>query len=273
MDEKIDKSASAKKKDLEQLLKSHGKILVAFSGGVDSTFLLKIAKNVLENNVIAVTLKAPVFPIDESNFAEEFCASEGIEHIVIDVDLLANEDFVANSKERCYLCKKLLFENVLKLGDNLGIENICEGSIVDDDNDYRPGIKALKELGIKSPMKEVGLTKDEIRYLSKEINLPTWDKPSMACLASRFPYGDEITKSKLVMIEEAEKYLFDLGFKQVRVRIHGLVARIEVPDHEISKITAPQIRERLYGKFLSIGFTYVSLDLKGYRTGSMNETL
>lgn len=265
--------AEIKKGNLTGLFKIYGKVIIAFSGGVDSTFMLKIARDAIGDDVIAVTIRAPIFPTDESGFAEEFCRREGIEHRIIDVDILSHEEFVTNDKDRCYTCKKLLFEDVIKMGAELGIINMCEGSIVDDDDDYRPGKRAIKELGVLSPMKEVGLTKDEIRYLSKEMGLPTWDKPSMACLASRFPYGNVINKEQLLMVEEAEKYLMGLGFDQVRVRIHDDVARIEVATDSFEKIMMAETREKIYDKLSGVGFGYVALDLKGYRTGSMNEAL
>lgn len=269
----FEKNAEVKKGNLAELFNIYEKAIVAFSGGVDSTFMLKVARDAIGDNVMAVTIKAPVFPIDETRFAEDFCKKEGIEHRIIEVDLLSREEFVVNDPERCYTCKKLLFEDVIKMGDQLGIINMCEGSIVDDDDDYRPGKRAIKELGVLSPMKEVGLTKEEIRYLSKKMGLQTWDKPSMACLASRFPYGDPINKKQLRMVEEAEKYLMERGFLQVRVRIHNDVARIEISADAFEKMLSVQTRESVYRELSRIGFNYVALDLKGYRTGSMNESI
>lgn len=266
-------SAKFKKLKLENILKDYGKIIVAFSGGVDSSFLLKTAKETYGVDVIAVTLKSAVFPESEYEFAEDFCEREGIEQKIIDVDILENDEFTANYKDRCYTCKKLLFEHVLDLAAELGIEHICEGSIADDDNDYRPGKKAIKELGIHSPMKEADLTKDEIRFLSREMGLPTWDKPSMACLASRIPYGKEITDEKLRMVEKAEEYLIGLGFHKIRVRVHDDVARIEADPVEMESLMADYFRDQIYNKFREIGFSYVALDMKGYRTGSLNETI
>lgn len=268
-----------KKKLLVDVLNRYGKVIIAFSGGVDSTFLLKVAHDTLGDNVVAVNLTSTVFPHDESQFALEFCRDEDISLALADVDLLADTEFVSNDKDRCYTCKKQLFSHMLGYCEPLGIEYLCDGSIADDDDDYRPGKRALKELGVKSPLKEVGLTKDEIRELSKEMGLPTWDKPSMACLASRFPYGKKITEEELRMVEEAEKYLMSLGFDQVRVRIHSdggqdvNIARIEVSPKDIEKISAPGMREQIYDKLFDLGFSYVSLDLKGYRTGSLNEVI
>ena len=266
-------SAKFKKLKLENILKGYGKIIVAFSGGVDSTFLLKTAKETYGVDVTAVTLKSAVFPESEYDFAEDFCEREGIEQKIIEVDLLGNDEFAENHEDRCYTCKTLLFEHVTDLARDLGIDHICEGSIADDDNDYRPGKKAIKELGILSPMKEADLTKNEIRFLSREMGLPTWDKPSMACLASRIPYGKEITDGKLRMVEQAEEYLTDLGFHQIRVRIHDDVARIETDPVEMERLMADYFRDQIYDKFREIGFSYVALDMKGYRTGSLNEFL
>ncbi len=266
-------SVKFKKLKLENILKGYGKVLVAFSGGVDSTFLLKTAKDTYGVEVTAVTMKSAVFPENETEFAEDFCDNEGIDQRIVEVDLLADPEFAINHTDRCYTCKKLLFEQVIDLASELGIEHICEGSISDDDFDYRPGKKAIKELGILSPMKEADLTKDEIRFLSREMGLPTWDKPSMACLASRIPYGKEITEKKLRMVEEAENYLFSLGFDQVRVRVHDDIARIETDPVEMERMMADYFRDRIYDKFRSIGFSYISLDMKGYRTGSMNEPI
>ena len=272
---------------LENILKGYGKIAVAFSGGVDSTFLLKFGKEVFNkysgdkdkesdkngNGLVALTFSSPVFPEAELEFTRSFCAGEGIEHLIINVDLLGNDEFAANSKIRCYTCKRLLFERALKVADEIGIEYIYEGSIADDDDDYRPGKKAIKELGIQGPLKEAGFTKEEIRILSKNMNLPTWEKPAMACLATRIPYGTLVTKEKLSMIEKAESFLIDLGFSQVRVRVHDDLARIEVDPGSIEKLVAGDVRERVYSELSCIGFSYVSVDLRGYRTGSMNERM
>ena len=259
-----------KKENLVELFKIYEKVIIAFSGGVDSTFMLRTAKETLGDKVVAVTLDAPVFPSDETEFARMFCIDNNIEHYVIHVDLLNHEEFTENHENRCYTCKKLLFNDVLALADELGIINVCEGSIADDDDDYRPGKQAIKELGVLSPMKEVGLTKNEIRKLSRQINLPTWDKPSMACLASRIPYGDPIDISKLKVIEESEKILKSKGFTQIRVRHHGNIARIEVSKDEFYKFADPQFAYEIEKKLKNLGFTYVTLDLGGYETGKLN---
>lgn len=256
---------------LKKYLKDLERVVVAFSSGVDSTFLLKVSKEVLKDNVIAVTAKSCSFPKRELNEAVDFCKLNQIRHIVIESEELNIEGFSDNPPNRCYLCKKELFTKIWNVAKENGIKNVIEGSNLDDVGDYRPGMQAIKELGIKSPLREIGFTKEEIRILSKELNLPTFDKPSFACLSSRFVYGETITKEKLNMVDKAEQLLFDLGVKQVRVRIHNNLARIEVLSDEFAKLL--QNREHITKYFKEIGFAYTTMDLLGYRTGSMNETL
>ena len=263
----------AKKQKLEEYLKELGSIAVAFSSGVDSTFLLKVAKDVLDDKAIAVTARSHSFPKRELDEATAFCEKEGIRQVVVDSEELSIEGFSSNPKNRCYLCKHELFTKIKEIASENGIEYVAEGSNIDDNGDYRPGLKAVEELGIKSPLRYAGLTKSDIRELSREIGLPTWDKPSFACLASRFVYGETIDEKKLGMVDRAEQLLLDLGFKQVRVRIHGNIARIEVMPEEIAKLTEDSVRNKVYKTLKDIGFDYVTLDLAGYRTGSMNETL
>ncbi len=246
---------------------------MAFSAGVDSTFLLKVAHDTLGDACIAITGMSQVVPVREKQEAEAFCRKEGIRQIPFVSHELEDERFAANPGNRCYICKHILFSGMLQLAQENGMHYLAEGSNVDDLGDYRPGLKAIEELGILSPLREAGLTKQEIRDYSKELDLPTWNKPSFACLASRFVYGEHITAEKLKMVEEAEILLSQLGLYQYRVRIHGNVARIEASPEDFPVLLNEDNRTRIVKRFKEIGFSYISLDLQGYRTGSMNEAL
>jgi pyridinium-3,5-biscarboxylic acid mononucleotide sulfurtransferase len=260
-------------KQLQCHIEKMGSLAVAYSGGVDSTFLLKVAHDVLQNRAIAVTARSSTYPEREFKKAAEFTRSAGIKHIIIQSEELDIEGFTANPPNRCYLCKYELFSKIKEVAGKHRIQYIAEGSNIDDLGDYRPGMQAIKELRIISPLKDVGFGKDAIRRLSKQMGLPTWDKPAFACLASRFPYGEKITRDKLAMVDRAEQYLLNLGFKQVRVRYHGDTARIEVAGKERLKFFDLELMDNVYKQFQKIGFAYTALDLKGYRTGSMNETI
>jgi uncharacterized protein len=260
-------------KQLEYNIGEKGSLAVAYSGGVDSTFLLKVAHDVLQDRVIAVTARSSIHPQREFKEAAEFARSAGIKHIIIQSEELEIEGFTDNPPHRCYLCKYELFSKIKEVAGKHGIKHIAEGSNIDDLGDYRPGMKAIKELGIISPLKDAGLGKDVIRKLSKQMRLLTWDKQSFACLASRFPYGEKITKEKLAMVDRAEQCLLSFGFKQVRVRHHGDTARIEVAEAERPKFFDLELMDNVYKQFREIGFAYTALDLQGYRTGSMNEVI
>ncbi|MDR0919290.1 MAG: ATP-dependent sacrificial sulfur transferase LarE [Oscillospiraceae bacterium] len=248
-------------------------LAVAFSGGVDSTFLLKTAKDVLGDKVIAVTAKSHSFPKRELNETRDFCIKHNILQIIVESEELNIEGFSKNPLNRCYLCKKELFTKIWDVAKENGSENVAEGSNTDDDGDYRPGLQAVKELGVKSPLRKALLSKQEIRTLSREMDLPTWNKQSFACLASRFPYGEEINAERLDMIDKAEQLLIDMGFCQVRVRYHGNLARIETDEIGFEIMFQKENREKIYKFFKQIGFVYVSLDLQGYRLGSTNEVI
>ena len=262
-----------KKQHLENYLREFGSVAVAFSSGVDSTFLLKVAHDVLGDKTIAVTARSCSFPSRELNEAKAFCQAEGIEQIIVETDELSIEGFRQNPKNRCYLCKRELFARFRDIARERGFACVAEGSNMDDNGDYRPGLIAVAELGIKSPLREAKLTKEDIRALSRELGLSTWDKPSFACLASRFVYGEAITEEKLSMVDRAEQRLLDLGFRQVRVRIHGNIARIEIDRGRFERIIMPEIAGQLDQYFRELGFLYVTLDLGGYQMGSMNKVL
>ena len=264
---------SDKQEELEKLLESYKRVAVAFSSGGDSTYLLKMAQKVLGENVIAVTASSCSFPKRELEEAKTFCRENGIRHIVVESEELDIDGFRQNPKNRCYLCKHELFEKILSIAKENGIETVVEASNTDDDGDYRPGLVAVKELGIESPLRHVGLSKKEIREYSKELGLPTWNKQSFACLSSRFVYGETISEEKLAMVDQAEQLLLDMGFHQLRVRIHDKLARIEVQPSEFETIMQEENRTKIFHELKQYGFTYVTLDLQGYRTGSMNETL
>lgn len=324
-----EKSLDEKYQDLQDYLKSLGRVAVAFSGGVDSTLLLKVAHDVLGDNCVAVTAKSKSFPERELNESNDFCLEEGIKHYYTDSEELDLPGFRQNPTNRCYLCKHELFEEIEKMAgeifpelgvneeevgksdsqvdlaevgnlgkvdsqddsaevgslgksdsqddsaevDSLGKVYICEGSNMDDNGDFRPGLKAIEELGVTSPLRHAGLYKEEIRELSKRLGLKTYRKQSFACLSSRFVYGETISDQKLRMVDRAEQFLLDLGFEQLRVRIHGekeFLARIEVPVDQIQRMASPEVRKKVNMRFHTLGFTYVTLDLAGYQTGSMN---
>jgi uncharacterized protein len=270
----MDSTTPAKKLlALKAYLNNLNSVAIAFSSGVDSTFLLKVAHDVLGDQVVAVTARSCSFPVRELKEAEEFCRKEGIRHIIVDSEELDIEGFRHNPRNRCYLCKHELFTKIIAIAQENHLAYVAEGSNMDDNGDYRPGLKAVAELHVVSPLRYVGLYKEEIRQLSKELGLTTWNKQSFACLSSRFVYGEEISREKLSIVDKAEQFLLDMGFTQLRVRIHGTIARIEVRQDEILRLAAPEIRRQVSEALHGLGFSYVTLDMDGYQTGSMNRTL
>lgn len=261
-----------KQNHLDEYLKQLGSVVLAFSGGVDSTYLMHEARKVLGDRAMAVTMNLASVPEREVADAIEYCQKEGIRQEVVKMDQFKIEGFAENPANRCYLCKYFLFSSLKKIAEKEGFAHVIDGTNLNDASQYRPGLKALSELGIKSPLRHAGLYKADIRALSKEAGLPTWSKPSFACMATRFPYGETITEEKLSMVERAEDYLFDKGFKQFRVRLHeGNMARIEVLPEDLWKLF--RLHDEVTRTFKALGFAYVTMDLQGYRMGSMDEVL
>ncbi len=259
-----------KYENLRKIIQDMGSVLIAFSGGVDSTFLLKVAHDVLGDKACAVTATSPTYPESEFSEAVGLARRIGARHLVVESNELEIAGFSENPEDRCYFCKKELFGKLAEKAVELGISWLAEGSNVDDLGDYRPGRKAVAELKVRSPLLEAELSKGEIRRLSREMGLPTWDKQPYACLSSRFPFGVQITRERLHMIEMCEEFLKSKGFRTYRVRFHNETARIEVGEEEVDKFLAPDLRREVSEFFKSAGFVHVALDLQGYRTGNMN---
>jgi uncharacterized protein len=264
--------ADEKYQRLLELIACQGSAAVAFSGGVDSSFLCHAAAAALGKKAIAVTIVSPMLPHSEIHCAKSVARQVGIEHILIE-ETEIDEEVAANPRERCYFCKKIEFGSIVKAARQRGITVVLDGSNLDDLGDYRPGLKALEELRIVSPLREAGLHKAEIRELSRRFNLPTWDKPAFACLASRIPYGERISREKLSRIEQAEEALRAAGFRQFRVRSHGDIARIEVAPGERRRFFDETVLDGLSRSMKSCGFLYAAFELEGYKMGSLNRVI
>ena len=258
---------------LRNLLQEMESVLIGFSGGTDSSYLLAVARDVLGDNARAAIATGPIYPAYEVDQARRFADALGVELIEKNNEAVDGELFSSNPPDRCYHCKLWVFGALREIADSLDLAWVADGSNLDDLGDYRPGQRALTELAIRSPLLEAGFAKADVRAESKKLGLPSWDTPSRACLASRFPYGTQITAKRLAQVERAEDALYDLGFTQFRVRYHGDVARIEVGADEIDRFLSEQTRDKVYAAIKAAGFAYVALDLRGYRTGSLNETL
>ena len=258
---------------LKDILQDMGSVLVAYSGGVDSTFLAVTAHEVLGNKALAVFAASPVAPPMEKEEAASLAHNIGLRFKIIDSNEMSNPDFVANPPERCYYCKRELFSELKPIAKAEGLKWIADGTNADDLHDFRPGRKASAEAGIRSPLLEAGLTKTEIRQLSHAKSLPTWDRPASPCMASRIPYGIPVTAETLNKIAQGEQYLHSLGIRELRLRHHGDIARIELDPEDMAKIITPEIRQDIVTHLKALGYKYVALDLTGYRIGSLNEVL
>lgn len=265
--------SNTKFQNLKKILSEMESVLIAYSGGVDSTLVLRVAKDVLGDRVLAVTAKSSVYPAEEIEQAKALAQNLGVRHEIIETQELSNPKFVNNPQNRCYWCKRELFAELINIARKNNLKHVLDGTNLDDLDDFRPGMEAANEFGIRSPLKEATLTKEDICSLSKHLGLPTWDKPSFACLASRFPYGMKITRENLMKVDKAERFLKRLDLTQVRVRHHNKIARIEVPRKDIPKLLEEKLRLQILSYLKKLGYSYVAVDIEGYRTGSMNEVL
>lgn len=265
--------AESKFSELQNILRGMHSVLVAYSGGMDSSFLLKVARDVLNENVLAVTADSEIYSTTETNSAIKFANDIGVRHLVVKTNELGNKDFVKNSTDRCFHCKLSLYGEFIKIAEEHHITHVIDGINADDKTDFRPGMNAAAKLKIRSPLLEAGLTKEEISLFSKQMNLPTWNKSPNPCLSTRFPYGTELTRLNLSTVEQAEQMLTKYRFKQFRLRIHDSIARLEILPEDMNKAFNEANRTEIVEMLKGFGYTYVTIDLEGYRAGSMNERL
>ncbi len=268
-----DHHLAEKEKRLIKELRNYSPLLIAFSGGVDSTYLLYAAHQAMGDKAVAVTAISDIYPARETASAKKFCRQMGVHHVLVHTDPMTSAEFIKNTRDRCYICKKHMFAGFFDEAKKKGLPYIAHGANIDDEKDFRPGLKAAREMGVAAPLADVKLTKQDIRALSRKAGLDIWDKPASGCLATRIPYGTEIRVERLKRVEKAEQILFDAGFPECRVRCHGDLAKIEVPEADMGRLVKPEYRSGIVNSLRQIGFLYVAIDMEGYQSGRLNRSI